>query len=605
MATVQLANGETTYIACDQLEPIPAAEGRIEAFAARSVCGPAELATRLLHEKISGDLTDIYYSMGSGRADFFPHQFRPVLKFVESTSRRILIADEVGLGKTISATYIWRELQARGDARRLLVICPAALRDKWQYELYNRFAIEAELADAKSLKRDVEKTLRDPLNAFVRIGSLEGLRAHRLDDDQPIRNVREGLMRTLQDNPAGEFPLFDLVIFDEAHAARNSVTANYHLAEALRDTSASFVMLTATPLQTHSENLFNLLRLIDPDRFVSFDTFEHARSSNIPIIQALNALLRTPPDREAFARSIKRALDEPLLRHDNLLQDFARETNIDWSEAQRIRIARMLETRSLLADVMVRTRKREAFPDRVLRVPWTLNVSLSPEERQLYDQLSKRIRAVATRRHPGTPGEFILIGRQRQLASCIPAAIAEWHKSGHLDGLLWEDFGAELPEGDTHEDAVPIADLIEEYDFEAKDLKYKEFSAAIRFRLKEHPAEKIVTFAFFRGTLAYLKRRLEADGIPCASIMGGMGMHKTDKGEVDAKTVEIERFRQPDGPSVLLSSEVGSEGIDLQFAGLVFNYDLPWNPMRVEQRIGRTRSDGAKSGPHNRGSFCH
>jgi SNF2 family DNA or RNA helicase len=122
---------------------------------------------------------------------------------------------------------------------------------------------------------------------------------------------------------------------------------------------------------------------------------------------------------------------------------------------------------------------------------------------------------------------------------------------------------------------------------EAGDTKYRSFSTAIRDHLRDNPSEKIVVFAFFRGTLAYLKRRLEADGIPSASIVGGMATQVVDNRQVDAKTAEIDRFRSPEGPNVLLSSEVGSEGIDLQFARMVFNYDLPWNPMRVEQRIGR------------------
>jgi superfamily II DNA or RNA helicase len=595
VATIQLSNGETTYIAVDQLEPVPQHESRLEAFAAGSIRGPAELARQLLIEKISGDLTEIYYSMGSGKADFYAHQFRPVLKFIESTGRRILIADEVGLGKTISAIYIWKELQARGDARRLLIVCPAALRDKWQYELHNRFAIEAEQVDASSLTRGLERTLRDPITAFVCIGSLEGLRSRQLGNDQTVGSARQQLMRLLQDNSAGETALFDLAIIDEAHAARNSGTANHHFVEALRDASASLVMLTATPLQTHPENLFNLLRLIDPDRFVSFETFEQARAANIPIVEALNALLRTPPDREGFRRHLQSALNEPLLSEDKLLQDFARDVGMDWSAVQRIRAARTLETRSLLADVMVRTRKREAFPNRVVRVPWTLDVSLSLHEQQLYRELSARIRELAKQQHPGTPGEFILITRQRQLASCIPAALAEWRKSGHLDEMLWEDFGAELPEGDSQEQAVPVEDLLDNYDFEANDSKYCTFLSGIRARLGEHPAEKIVVFAFFRGTLAYLKRRLEADGILCACIVGGMGTQTGEDGKIDAKTAEIERFSTPDGPPILLSSEVGSEGIDLQFARVIFNYDLPWNPMRVEQRIGRIDRMGQKA----------
>src|SRR5262249_54456953 len=125
------------------------------------------------------------------------------------------------------------------------------------------------------------------------------------------------------------------------------------------------------------------------------------------------------------------------------------------------------------------------------------------------------------------------------------------------------------------------------YDFEAGDTKYKAFAQALKDKLKENPKEKVVVFAFFRGTLAYLKRRLEADGIRCGIIFGSMGTELVGEERVDAKTAEIARFAAIDGPSVLLSCEVGSEGIDLQFARMLFNYDLPWNPMKVEQRIGR------------------
>jgi superfamily II DNA or RNA helicase len=595
VATIRLANGEFAYIPVDQLESLPRHQSRIEAFASGRTGGSAELSRQLLVEKVSGDLTDVYYSMGSGKADFHPHQFRPVLKYVESTGRRLLIADEVGLGKTISAIYIWKELQARGDARRLLIICPAALKDKWQHELLNRFGIEAQPVDAGTLCKDIEISLRDPLHSFVRIGSLEGLRSRQLDEDDEVRTWRERLMRQLQDHPAGDFSLFDLVIVDEAHAARNAETANYHFVEAVRDAAASLVMLTATPLQTHSENLFNLLRLVDPERFVSPETFEQARRANIPLIESLNALLRTPPDREAFRRHLEIASREPLLRHDKLIREFTNIVNRDWSEAQRIRTARLLENRSLLADVMVRTRKREAFPKRIVRKPWVLQVKLSPQEQQLYQNMSDRIRSVARRENPGTAGEFVLIGRQRQLASCIPAALAAWRESGHLDELLWEDLGAELGQPDGSVPDVPFDDLVSEHDFEAGDSKYKAFSDELGKHLRDHPAEKIVVFAFFRGTLTYLKRRLEADGIRSTLIYGGMGTQVVGNRALDRKTVEIERFRAADGPSVLLSSEVGSEGIDLQFARMVFNYDLPWNPMRVEQRIGRIDRMGQKN----------
>jgi DNA-binding transcriptional regulator YiaG/superfamily II DNA or RNA helicase len=603
LAGVRLMNGEIRFVPLQFLEPLPKHETRADAFAAQRTGGQIDLARHLLGEKISGQLTDVYYSMESGKALFFPHQFRPVLRFVESTIGRILVADEVGLGKTISAIYIWKELQARSGARRLLIVCPSALREKWREELRSRFGIEGQIVDAAGLHEHLEATHRDTGRGFVLIGSLEGLRARRRTDTASLR-PRQRLMQWLQDNPStSEFAAVDLVIIDEAHAARNPKTANHHFAEALRDAASHLVLLTATPVQTQTENLFNLLKLVDPDRFVSAETFEQARRANISIIGAVNALLSIPPNLAAFQQHLKRAAIEPLFQRDDALIDLTKEQNSNWDESKRVHVARMLESRSLLADVMVRTRKRDAFTDRVQRVPWTLNVALSHEEQELYRQLSERIRASANRRYTDTPTAFILIGRQRQLASSIPAALNAWSKNEYVQELLWDDLGVDMDASERIEASIPLKDLLHDHDFERHDSKYKVFSHGLRDRLKTNPAEKIIVFAFFRGTLAYLQRRLEADGVRCACIHGSMGTVSVGDDEIDAKTAEIASFASPDGPSVLLSSEVGSEGIDLQFARVLFNYDLPWNPMRVEQRIGRIDRLGQKADRISIGHF--
>src|SRR6476646_9844858 len=98
--------------------------------------------------------------MESSKTDFYPHQFKPVLKFIESPVGRLLIADEVGLGKTIEATYIWKELQARHDARRLLVVCPAMLREKWRSDLRKRFNIIGDIVNAKDLLQRITELER-------------------------------------------------------------------------------------------------------------------------------------------------------------------------------------------------------------------------------------------------------------------------------------------------------------------------------------------------------------------------------------------------------------------------------------------------------------
>ena len=180
---------------------------------------------------------------------------------------------------------------------------------------------------------------------------------------------------------------------------------------------------------------------------------------------------------------------------------------------------------------------------------------------------------------------FQVLGLQLRAASCLPA-MAEEIRSGRFgdpEALFDEAIGEELLEEladdsqleDQSEDFSDISELLE-HDFESDDRKYEELK---RMLTEIIPDEKVVVFAYYRGTLAYLGRRLTEDNITVTTIHGGVDNEQRWK--------ELERFKDPRGPRVLLSSEVGSEGIDLQFCRVITNYDLPWNPMRVEQRIGR------------------
>jgi len=123
---------------------------------------------------------------------------------------------------------------------------------------------------------------------------------------------------------------------------------------------------------------------------------------------------------------------------------------------------------------------------------------------------------------------------------------------------------------------IPIDVELEK--LEKHDSKYIQLKEEIKKLLQEKPSEKLIIFSFYRGTISYLERRLNADGFKVLSIMGGMG---------EEKYRIIESFASKDGPNILISSEVGAEGIDLQFCHIIINYDLPWNPMKLEQRIGR------------------
>ena len=157
MVEVDFGPNERVFKRSELLELVEPEENMLDLLAKGRCGGPIDLRRVLTLAKVKGDLTNVFYSMEASNTDFYPHQFKPVLKFIESTVGRLLIADEVGLGKTIESIYIWKELQAREDARRLLIIVPAMLRQKWQDDLQRCFGISAEIIRSRELVEKVER----------------------------------------------------------------------------------------------------------------------------------------------------------------------------------------------------------------------------------------------------------------------------------------------------------------------------------------------------------------------------------------------------------------------------------------------------------------
>jgi SNF2 family DNA or RNA helicase len=181
-----------------------------------------DLRRLITHVKLSGRLANLLYSMEVTNTDFYAYQFKPVLKMLNSVGNGILIADEVGLGKTIEAGLIWIELKSRFDYRRLMVLCPAFLREKWQRELKKRFGVDAQILDAKGVHQKLKSsTAEGPLAGFAIIGSMQGLRPHSGWDEEDARGKRASstLAKYLNDQQHGN-PLIDLLIVDEAHYLR-------------------------------------------------------------------------------------------------------------------------------------------------------------------------------------------------------------------------------------------------------------------------------------------------------------------------------------------------------------------------------------------------
>lgn len=555
--------------------------------------GEDDLRATITFHRLSGKLANLIYSLNTTNTQFLAYQFKPVLQFLDSPCNGILIADEVGLGKTIEAGLIWTELRARLDAKRLLIVCPAMLREKWRDELANRFGVHAEMSDAGELLKKLQTIKERPQDGFALIASMQGLRPPKGYDhpDAPSQSNAAKLARFLEDTEVDE-PLLDMVVVDEAHYLRNRGTQTNLLGQLLRPVAASLVMLSATPIQLRSSDLFNLLRLIDEDAFPYEESFRYSLEANAPIVRLRDRILAGPITRAEFVEGLNEALAARFLEDNEQLQYLLENPPSKKRLADpksRAELADQLDRINPLSKVVTRTLKRDVQEGRVLRVPHAIKATLSGSEAVFYEQVTEAVREYCST-HSVSTG-FLLTIPQRQMSSCMAAACRAWQKKHaaleleELDEILYDLQGEMMEEEPVKLDAMGslvsalanIAREVGNYEtLKHNDSKYRSLLKNLRSYWAENPQKKVVLFAFYRQTLSYLAERLREDGYDSVLVRGGM-----DKGEA------LTRFRDPDGPSILLSSEVASEGVDLQFSSLVINYDLPWNPMRIEQRIGR------------------
>jgi len=570
----------------DALVGVPLASSVAQLIAAGAFAPADQFLASVTYKKLERPLADNLYTFYSSRTEFQVHQFKPVLKFLASPDQRLLIADEVGLGKTIESGIVLTELQARlGDLERVLIVCPSMLTSKWQAEMGIRFGLEFSIADRASLMHLLQNyDRRSSAPTFRLICSLQLLRS----PDLLNRFVEQQVH-------------LDVVIVDEAHHMRNATTRSNALGETLSDLADAMIMLSATPLHLGSEDLFNLLRILNPGRFAEMSAFADLIEPN-QHITAATRLLNAPAE----------ALEQ-LRRVETTSYASAYERNPNYSDLtallghqrsltpdERVRALMLLDELNTLSDVFTRTRKKDvavAFPVREARV---LTVKFTPEEMDFYNSVTRYVESHFLADAGSAQGiSFARIMPQRQVASCIPAM------RDYLRDLLRTQ-SVQSGDGDTgdvidfdEEDARDkldraelraIANLLKAAELlRDQDTKFAVFLTALRELEREAPDAKILVFSFFKKTLQYLERRLAATEF--------RGRVSTIHGDVkpEMRTRIIRRFRDRSVDKILLSSEVGGEGLDFEFCSIIFNYDLPWNPMRVEQRIGRLDRYGQKS----------
>jgi superfamily II DNA or RNA helicase len=582
---IEFAPHERTFIDSDDLEPVTLDEEDITDLLINHRFGKkGDLARILTYHKISSRLANVFYAMETSRTDFYAYQYKPVYKFIESANGRILIADEVGLGKTIEAGLIWQEVKARTGANKLLVICPSMLRPKWKKELRTRFNLQAEMYDSKGFLTLLEDFEREHWNfQCAAVCSLESLRQTKVLD--ALEEFAKSDLR------------FDLVVIDEAHYLRNSGTKTHQMGQHISGITEHLVMLTATPIHLKNEDLYRLLNVLDGDEYSNLFLFEGRIKANEPVVAAQNALRRIPADVEQASRCVQQLNTSQWFKNNPLLELVTSKlAELDPTNRSRlIEVNRLLENLNLLDATISRTRKREVQEWKVVREARVLDLDFLPHEIAFYNAVTQAVRRRVSRYGSQAFEAFILMMPQRQMASCIPAMVEYYRELSALgeldDDILEEDLGLFSENGEDKKASKPIGDdlsgLIDRWDGNFPDSKYEALIKELRKLFTTEPDVKIVLFSYFKKTLSYLNRRLREDDFAPAMIHGGIAME--ERQEI------IENFATAPFSRILLSSEVGAEGIDLQFCRIVINYDLPWNPMKVEQRIGRIDRLGQKS----------
>lgn len=539
------------------------------------------------------------YSLQAGRIDFIPYQFRPVLKFIRADRPRMLVADEVGVGKTIEAGLLLRELQARRPLRSVLVVCSKALvvEEKWHREM-RRFDEEFVTLGSDEVRycldqSDLEGEWPDRYSRAILPFSLVN---ERLLQGYPGRCGARGPGLSTLDTP----PRFDLLIVDEAHNARNTDTSLHQGLRILADNAEAVVLITATPVQLGTGDLFSLLNLLRPDLVIDRPTFERMAEPNEAINAAIAAIRGAAQGwqdvaiqqlSEAASTDWGRVMLAPSPEYRNLVA----ATRSASSDEDRVRLIRSAEAMHSFASMISRTRRRDIgnFTSRKAR---TVEVPFTIEQKAVHDDLLALQRAIYLRTHGAGPLGFLMTTIRRQAASSLHGLVPflEDILTRRLSDLeLVEIDDDALEHGDDEVDAIrgEIAAIVERARALPNDDPKLAGLLDIVTQKGGMPNRRLLVFSSFRHTLFYLDQALRQRGVRVGLIHGGIAD--------DDRRALRKAFALPpdhaDAIDILLSSEVGSEGLDFQFCDALVNFDIPWNPMRIEQRIGRIDRYGQSS----------
>jgi superfamily II DNA or RNA helicase len=528
-------------------------------------------------------------ALTAARVDLLPHQIVLTHRIATASPRRFLIADEVGLGKTIETALILRELSSRGELRRALLIVPAGLVNNWHRELNEVFNLDFEVFGPEGDVTDRRS------NAFAK-------------HDRLIASV-DTVKRPARVRRLLEAPAWDLVVFDEAHhlSAHRSGgkirrTENFKLAEALRGHSRDLLLLSATPHQGDHFRFWMLIQLLKPTLFRDpDDMLANRHRLNEVVFRRTKADACRADGSPLFARRSVHTEAFDMAEHERHFYDELRSYLEDGFALARQRGSQGQALGFLMAVFQKIAASSFAAVQRTLRrrlIALTIHEAMLRDRALEADRREALLDEARELIHSEFKIERAVLGHSevdRLLADFKLRILKRAEAEGSLEGPA-DDFASELEAGgaenavaETVNVALPeergrIRRLLELAPG-SRETKVEKLLAALEAIWEANPLEKVVIFATYLGTVELLEQELgRARPEKGVTVLRG--------GDHGAKLAAERRFRQPDGPRILICTAAGREGINLQFARVLFNFDLPWNPMDLEQRIGRIHRYG-------------
>lgn len=543
------------------------------------------------------------YSLNSARIDFVPYQFRPALKMIKADSPRLLVADDVGVGKTIEAGLILKEMEARSNISSVLIICPRPLvaERKWVLEM-KRFDENFTQLDGKDFAEAVSETDRDGVWPERHSKTIIPYSLFGEDSIMGIQSNSSKRKKSIGLAELDPSPHFDLVIVDEAHTIRNANTWWYKGVELFCRNADAVVFLTATPLQNSNNDLYTLLNLLRPDMIIDKDTFNTMAEPNTYINNLLR-IVRNQAEgwqedgRAEISHILETSWGRNVIQHNpNFEKIYEFLDKEDVTREEKVAMISQVEALHSFHGIINRTRRRD-IEDFCIRRNQTVKAPFNSVQRDLYDSLMEFEESALTMLHGSRSVRFMMCTIMRQASSCI-FGLAPFmndivtRKLNQIqeDGELYEsdfDMNSEF-ENSLFELADEIVGLTSK--LTKDDPKLDKMVEIIREKQKEDN-NRVIIFSSFRHTLTYLQKNLAMLGVRVGRVDGSV----PDEDRFAMRQRFLLDRDDENAIDVLLFSEVGCEGLDYQFCDTMINYDLPWNPMRIEQRIGRIDRRGQKS----------